>query len=167
MIIQFRRAAGVGEGTTIKIYLPRLIDRVEIDDDEMQPLVGSAGGETILVVEDDKDVRSYLTDVLRNLGYDVIASSDAQSANVLPVQMDRNIDLMLTDIVMPGKNGKQLGDEALRLRPNLKIIYMTGYSRNAVVHQGRLDPGVDLIQKPISQADLAARIRKALDKSPR
>ena len=97
----------------------------------------------------------------------MIASSDAQSANVLLVQMDRNIDLMLTDIVMPGKNGKRLGDEALRLRPNLKIIYMTGYWRNAVVHQGRLDPGVDLIQKPISQADLAARIRKALDKSPR
>ena len=65
-------------------------------------------------------MRSYLTDVLRNLGYDVIASSDAHSANVLLVQMDRNIDSMLTDIVMPGKNEKQLGDEALRLRPNLK-----------------------------------------------
>jgi FixJ family two-component response regulator len=65
---------------------------------------------------------------------------------------------------MPGQNGKQLGDEALKLRPGLRILYMTGYSRNAVVHQGRLDPGVDLIQKPISQADLADRIRKALDR---
>jgi FixJ family two-component response regulator len=71
---------------------------------------------------------------------------------------------MLTDIVMPGQNGKQLGDEAQALRPGLKIIYMTGYSRNAVVHQGRLDPGVDLIQKPISQADLANRIRRSLDR---
>jgi len=69
------------------------------------------------------------------------------------------------DIVMPGQNGKQLADEALKLRPSLKIIYMTGYSRNAVVHQGRIDPGVDLIQKPVSQADLARRIRLALDRS--
>jgi FixJ family two-component response regulator len=73
---------------------------------------------------------------------------------------------MLTDIVMPGQNGKQLGDEALRLRPGLKIIYMTGYSRNAVVHQGRLDAGVDLLQKPVSQSVLAARIRRALDQTP-
>jgi FixJ family two-component response regulator len=72
---------------------------------------------------------------------------------------------MLTDIVMPGQNGKQLGDEARMLRPGLPVIYMTGYSRNAVVHQGRLDPGVDLIQKPVSQADLAARIRRAIDRS--
>jgi FixJ family two-component response regulator len=79
-------------------------------------------------------------------------------------QTDRTIDLMLTDIVMPGERGKQLAGQALRLRPGLKIVYMTGYSRNAVVHQGRLDAGVDLIQKPVSQADLAARIRRALDK---
>jgi FixJ family two-component response regulator len=74
---------------------------------------------------------------------------------------------MLTDIVMPGQNGKQLADDARRLRPHLKVVFMTGYSRNAVVHQGRLDPGVDLIQKPVSQADLAARIRRALDNAPK
>jgi len=102
--------------------------------------------------------------VLRGFGYEVITCSDAQSAMVFLAQSERPVSLMLTDIVMPGQNGKELGDEAQKLRPGLKIIYMTGYSRNAVVHQGRLDPGVDLIQKPISQTDLANRIRQALDR---
>src|SRR6185437_20130 len=123
--------------------------------------------ETILVVEDDSDLRSYLAEVLRNLGYEVITCSDVKSAKIVLAHPERPVDLMLSDIVMPGQNGKQLGDEALKLRPGLRILYMTGYSRNAVVHQGRLDPGVDLIQKPISQADLAARIRRALDKPTR
>jgi CheY-like chemotaxis protein len=157
----------IGEGTTVKIYLPRLIKHPSDDEDERaEPLVGSEEGETILVVEDDQDVRSYLADVLRNLGYRVLTCSDATSAKLLLARADRQINLMLTDIVMPGQNGKQLGDEALRLRPGLKIIYMTGYSRNAVVHQGRLDAGVDLLQKPVSQSVLAARIRRALDQTP-
>lgn len=154
-----------GEGTTIKIYLPRLMRRPEHESDTTIPIFGSNEGETILVVEDDGDLRSYLAEVLRGLGYQVVTCSDATSAKVLLAQVARPIDLMLTDIVMPGQNGRQLGDEALALRPGLKIIYMTGYSRNAVVHQGRLDPGVDLLQKPISQADLANRIRQALDRS--
>jgi PAS domain S-box-containing protein len=155
----------MGEGTTVKIYLPRLL-RQQSDDTELpEPIIGSERGETILVVEDDQDVRSYLAEVLRNLGYHVVTCSDAKSAKVLLAQTDRDIDLMLTDIVMPGQNGKQLGDEAMRLRPALSVVYMTGYSRNAVVHQGRLDAGVDLIQKPVSQGELAVRIRRALDRS--
>lgn len=153
-----------GDGTTVKIYLPRLLRPLDEPEDAAIPIVGSDQGETILVVEDDVDLRAYLTEVLRGFGYEVIACSDAQSAKTVLAQPDRSISLMLTDIVMPGQNGKQLGDEALALRPGLKIIYMTGYSRNAVVHQGRLDPGVDLIQKPVSQADLANRIRQALDR---
>jgi CheY-like chemotaxis protein len=155
----------MGEGTTVKIYLPRLL-RQQSDDTELpEPIIGSERGETILVVEDDQDVRSYLAEVLQNLGYHVVTCSDAKSAKVLLAQTDRDIDLMLTDIVMPGQNGKQLGDEAMRLRPALSVVYMTGYSRNAVVHQGRLDAGVDLIQKPVSQGELAVRIRRALDRS--
>jgi CheY-like chemotaxis protein len=153
-----------GDGTTVKIYLPRLLRPFDEPEDAAIPIVGSDQGETILVVEDDVDLRAYLTEVLRGFGYEVIACSDAQSAKNVLAQADRSISLMLTDIVMPGQNGRQLGDEALALCPGLKIIYMTGYSRNAVVHQGRLDPGVDLIQKPVSQADLANRIRQALDR---
>ena len=153
-----------GDGTTVKIYLPRLLRPLDEPEDPGIPIVGSDQGETILVVEDDDDLRAYLAEVLRGFGYEVIICSDAQAARAILAQTDRSISLMLTDIVMPGQNVIQLGDEALALRPGLKIIYMTGYSRNAVVHQGRLDPGVDLIQKPVSQADLANRIRQALDR---
>jgi PAS domain S-box-containing protein len=153
----------VGEGTTVKLYLPRFVKSALEEDESQEALVGAEDGETILVVEDDHDVRSYLAEVLRNLGYRAVTCADAQSAKLLLAQRQRQFDLMLTDIVMPGQNGKQLGDDALRLRPELKIIYMTGYSRNAVVHHGRLDAGVDLLQKPVSQAELAARIRRALD----
>jgi PAS domain S-box-containing protein len=153
-----------GEGTTVKIYLPRLLKQQHSPEEAPDPIVGSEESETILVVEDDQDLRTYLAEVLRGLGYRVITCPDAHSAKVVLAQTDRTIDLMLTDIVMPGENGKQLAGQALQLRPGLKIVYMTGYSRNAVVHQGRLDSGVDLIQKPVSQADLAARIRRALDK---
>lgn len=153
-----------GDGTTVKIYLPRLLRPLDEPEDTSIQIVGSDAGETILVVEDDTDLRSYLAEVLRGFGYEVITCSDAQSAMVFLAQSERPVSLMLTDIVMPGQNGKELGDETQKLRPGLKIIYMTGYSRNAVVHQGRLDPGVDLIQKPISQTDLANRIRQALDR---
>ena len=150
-----------GEGTTVKIYLPRLMGRAE----EADEAVRSEDGEMILVVEDDADLRPYLAEVLRSLGYQVITCSDPKAAKVYLAQADRRIDLMLTDIVMPGESGKKLADHALELRPGLKVIFMTGYSRNAVVHQGRLDPGVELLQKPVSQADLASRIREVLDRS--
>ena len=125
--------------------------------------IEAAGSAGLWMIEADPN---QLEAALVNLAINArdVACADAQSAKTVLAQPDRSISLMLTDIVMPGQNGKQLGDEALALRPGLKIIYMTGYSRNAVVHQGRLDPGVDLIQKPVSQADLANRIRQALDR---
>jgi len=76
--------------------------------------------------------------------------------------VEQRIDLMLTDVVLPGMNGRELGNKAHAVRPDLKVLYMTGYSRNAIVHQGRLDPGVEMVQKPITQADLAAKIRSML-----
>jgi CheY-like chemotaxis protein len=80
------------------------------------------------------------------------------------LQEDRKVDLLLTDIVMPGINGRELGRRAQAMRPGLPVLYMTGYSRNAIVHQGRLDQGVDVLQKPVGQAQLAARIRSLLDR---
>jgi CheY-like chemotaxis protein len=154
-----------GEGTTVKIYLPRFMRRAEEEDSGKKEVVGSEDGETILVVEDDADLRPYLAEVLRSLGYQVITCSDPKAAKVYLVQAERRIDLMLTDIVMPGESGKELADHARKLRPALKVIFMTGYSRNAVVHQGRLDAGVELLQKPVSQVDLANRIREVLDRA--
>jgi PAS domain S-box-containing protein len=154
----------VGQGTTVKLYFPRFMG--ELPDEEMEAtenLVKGEQGETILVVEDDKDVRTYLTGALRGLQYRVLAAANAEVALRLLAEENLRIDILLTDIVMPGMNGRELGEKANQMRPGLRVLYMTGYSRNAVVHHGRLDKGVDLLQKPISTQVLASRLREALD----
>ena len=120
-------------------------------------------GECILVVEDDADVRAYVVETLQRLGYQVLEAAGGDDALALIGGYDGNIDLLLTDVVMPGMNGRKLAEEAKQRAPRLRVLFMTGYSRNAIVHQGRLDPGVDLIQKPLVGAQLAAMVRKVLD----
>jgi CheY-like chemotaxis protein len=155
----------VDQGTTVKIYLPRYTRQAEKEDEVSDEVLGRGDlGEAILVVEDDTDLRSYLSEVLRGLGYQVVAVANAQAALAI-LQQSRRIDLLLTDVVMPGMNGRELGKQAQELRPALRVLYMTGYSRNAVVHHGRLDEGVELLQKPIRQTVLAARIRDVLDRA--
>jgi CheY-like chemotaxis protein len=154
-----------GEGTTVKIYLPR--HRGESDSMKPQDVPSSAaraiGLESILVVEDDNSLRAYTTESLRELGYRVLeAASAAEALEVLG--NDRHVDLLFTDVVMPGgTNGRQLADEASRRQPKLKVLFTTGYTRNAIVHHGRLDPGIHLIGKPFSFHELASRIRTRLD----
>ena len=158
----------VDQGTTVKIYLPRLRGAAANEDAELKEApLGAENSETILVVEDDSDVRAYLGDVLRGLDYRVLAAPHAEAALEILRQNNGTIDLLLTDIIMPGWSGRDLAKEAERLRPGMQVLFMTGYSRNAVVHQGRLDEGVDLLQKPVSQALLASRVRAALDRKPR
>jgi PAS domain S-box-containing protein len=157
----------IGLGTTIKIYLPRMQGRVEEEEKEAGGLVGAEESESILLVEDDTDVRAYLAEVLRSLDYRVTTVANVQAALAVLAQKDRKIDLLLTDIVMPEGNGRELAKAAERMRPDIQVLYMTGYSRNAVVHQGRLEEGVDLLQKPVSQAQLAMRVRTALDRRRR
>ena len=115
------------------------------------------------MVEDEADVRAYVVETLEQLGYDVLEAADGKSAIALMDRHQGNIELLLTDVIMPGMNGRELAAEAKRHHPKLRVVYMTGYSRNAIVHQGRLDPGVDLIQKPLASAQLAATIRNVLD----
>ena len=155
----------VGEGTSVKIYLPRLLQHIDRDDEDMQAgeAVEGAGNETILVVEDDRDVRAYLVELLRDLNYRVLGAHDAVSALGLIENGEIHIDLLLTDVVLPGMNGRQLAEQAKNRQPDLNVLFTTGYSRNAIVHQGRLDPGVAMIQKPITQERLAARVRDLLD----
>jgi CheY-like chemotaxis protein len=154
----------VGEGTTVKIYLPRAHVVASAPDESDVVVVGSRGNETVLVVEDETEVRTYIVETLRELGYDVRQAEDGAAALALFTKGDCKIDLLLTDIVMPGINGRQLAEDLRSRCPALKVLYMTGYSRNAVVHQGRLDPGVALLQKPLNQAMLGAKIREVLDK---
>jgi PAS domain S-box-containing protein len=154
----------VGQGTTIKIYLPRHHGDTAVETEPETTVAEGDATETILVVEDDSDLRTYITDMLRDLSYRVLSASSAQAALTILLQDEPRIDLLLTDVVMPGMNGRELARRAAEMRPGLKILYMTGYSRNAVVHQGRLDEGVDLLEKPVSQAKLALKVREVLDR---
>ena len=154
----------LGEGTTIRIYLPRCHAEATLSEKADLRVVGSPGGETILIAEDEPAVRAYLADTLRELNYEVRAFPDGAAVLAAFAAGPVKADLLLTDIVMPGLNGRQLTDELLARDPSLRVLYMTGYSRNAIVHQGRLDPGVSLLSKPITQVMLARKIRELLDK---
>jgi CheY-like chemotaxis protein len=153
-----------GEGTTIKIYLPRLHTEQPVESPkEMPTAVRGQANETILVVEDDEDVRASTTEMLRDLGYTILEAENARSGLQL-LDGHPEIRLLFTDVGLPGgMNGRQLADEARRRRRSLKVLFASGYARNAIVHDGRLDPGVELITKPFTQAVLAARVRDILD----
>ena len=155
-----------GEGTTVRMYLPRSLSSVpEVAPASQEGVLQQGSGETILVVEDDPDVRAYVVEALSGIGYRVVEACDAEAALGV-FASNTEIQLMLTDVVMPGMNGRNLADVVKQSHPKVKTLFMTGYSRNAIVHQGRLDPGVSLIQKPFSQASLAARLRSLLDTQP-
>ena len=151
-----------GQGTTVRLYLRR---SNATSFSAVEKFTGpKVGTEAILLVEDDSGVRDYVSELLRELGYHITTAANAEAAIEL-LTRGLHFDLLLTDVVLPGMNGRQLAEYAARQRPSLKILYMTGYSRNAIIHQGRLDEGVSLIQKPVTQSDLAARIRLVLEGS--
>ncbi len=154
-----------GQGTTVRLYLPRLTGAEAEEEEALPPPAPErAREETILLCEDDIEVRAYSADVLRELGYSVLEAVDGPSALRVLEREDARINLLFTDVVLPGgMTGAVLADQARRQRPDLKVLFTTGYARNAIVHHGRLDPGVELITKPFSYADLAARIRDLLD----
>lgn len=152
-----------GAGTAIKLYLPREADPQATASQPQIEIAADGGSETILVVEDHDALREYSTSVLRELGYQVLEAAEGGRALEL-LEMRQDVHLLFTDVVLPGLNGRQLADQALRLRPGLKILFTTGYTRNAIVHNGRLDRGVDLISKPFTFAALAAKVRQVLDR---
>jgi CheY-like chemotaxis protein len=152
----------LGVGTTVKLYLPR--DTSNKDEPLPPPPTVDEMPTTqrkVLVVEDDADVREFVVSVLEDLGYQAIAADNAESARALLTQ-DIQIDIMLTDVVMPGANGKQLVDDVRGVRPDVTVLFMTGYSRNAIVHNGVLDPGVRLITKPFTVDELSRELRAAI-----
>lgn len=152
-------------GTTVRIYLPRLLadpspSELPVQDSSIPE---AAARETILVVEDDEDVRCYSVESLRELGYHVLEAADGPAALDL-LRANTSVSALFTDVVLPGgMTGAQLAAQAKGLRPALRILFTTGYARNAVVHQGKLDAGVQLLTKPFSFTDLATRIRDVLD----
>jgi signal transduction histidine kinase len=153
-----------GEGTTVKIYLPRVLGEFR-DDQTTQRETTANIEQTILLVEDDHDVRAYVVEILRELHFRVLEAYDVDSALGIVDRNDVQVDLLLADVVLPGMNGRQLADELRVRQPGIKVLYMSGYSRTDIVHQGRFDPGVELMQKPLTQEVLAERIRAILDSS--
>lgn len=152
------------KGTTVKLYMPRWTgadapDRIVITSRE---LPRASEGETVLVVEDEASVRLVTVDALRDLGYQVVHAGNADEA-LVAVATDQRIDLLFTDIVMPGRNGRELAEAAQALRPGLPVLYTTGYTRNAVVHNGMLDAQVAFLSKPFSIEALAIKVRQVLD----
>ncbi|WP_157220302.1 CHASE3 domain-containing protein [Flavisphingomonas formosensis] len=154
----------LGHGTTVKIYMPRYTGPALQD---MQPPLGAelpmgSPDEIILVVEDEQRVRHFSVDALRELGYTAIsAPSPIEALRMLDTQP--SIALLFTDIVMPEMDGRRLADRAREMRPNLKVLYTTGYTRNAVVHNGMLDAGVAFLPKPFTVTQLAHKVRDVLD----
>ena len=154
----------VGQGSTVKLYLPRLLGHKmasQLNDADVDLPLGDRN-ELILVVEDEPAVRQFSTDALGELGYRVL-EADSGKAALLMLDEHRDIALMFTDIVMPEMNGAKLAEAVRAKRPDLPILFTTGYTRNAVVHNGVLDPGVELIGKPFTIEELAARVRTILD----
>jgi len=153
----------LGHGTIVRLYLPRAVAVAAVP--AMPPVVAedTAGrGESVLVVEDDEMVRDTAIDHLVSLGYRVLHAADGASALVI-LKSGEPVDLLFTDIVMPGgMNGKELAAHALLLRPRLKVLFTSGYSENTIIHQGRLDPGVNLLSKPYRRRDLATKVRRVL-----
>jgi len=155
----------LGEGTTIKIYLPRLIgsDEEPAERPAQTPAMMKGSGETILVVEDEPSLRVYTVEALRDLGYRVLEAADGRSALAI-VEQHPDIALLFTDVVLTGgMNGRTLAEEVTRRRPRMPVLYTTGYTASAIVHQGRLDPGMHLLGKPFTYAELAAKVRRMLD----
>ena len=154
-----------GEGTTVKIYLPRFTGEVQAEDhaDIGSGDVEGQVGETILIVEDDPDVRAFLVEALRDLNYRTLSAPDAAAALRIVEQANNRIDLLLTDVVMPGLNGRELAVEAQQHRPELKVLFMTGYAENAAVANGFLDAGMAMVTKPFAMEAPATRIRRMIE----
>ena len=151
-----------GHGTTITIYLPRSrMPSEQATATALEPSI-EGGSETVLVVEDDPLVLTYVTARLKNLGYRILPAANAAEALAI-VERGVRFDLLFTDVIMSGSmNGRQLADEVARRRPGVKVLFTSGYTEDAIVHHGRLDPGVLLLTKPYRNAELAVMLRRAL-----
>jgi CheY-like chemotaxis protein len=154
----------VGHGTTIKVYLPRFWGEAAKPVIKRATTAVHVGKPTeiILVVEDENRMRNFTVEALREFGYSVLhAANGAEGLAILESEQD--VTLLFTDIVMPDMTGRKLADRALQLRPSLKVLYTTGYTRNAIVHNGVLDPGTNFIAKPFRLDQLSEKVREVLD----
>lgn len=151
-----------GEGTTVKLYLPRHFGKLAPASPKIAQWVTADRNETVLVVEDEDRVRHLSVSLLQELGYNVLEAPDGATALALLEQHPR-VDLLFTDVGLPRMNGRELADKARSRRPSLKVLFTTGYAKNAIVHHGRLDADVQLIVKPFTFTELSEKVRMVLD----
>jgi CheY-like chemotaxis protein len=159
----------VGKGTTFKIYLPRVASTGQVAAQVAAPVEYrkvEPGTETILLVEDEANLRYLARQYLEKQGYKVIEAADGAVAMQIAVAHDKVIHLLLTDVIMPGLNGRELAQRICEIRPNVKVLYMSGYTENMIGHDGVLDDGVRLLQKPFNLRDLKSIVREVLDSTP-
>ncbi len=153
----------VGHGTTFKVYLPRTEEAAE-SPSVRQPVASTIRGcETILLVEDDQALRDLVQSILASCGYSVVAPKDSQEAQIICEQRAPSLHLLLTDVVMPGISGRALAQTILSRNPAAKVLFMSGYTENAIIHHGVLDTGTHFLQKPFTPSILAAKVREVLD----
>ncbi len=155
--------SALGAGTTVRLYLPRHEgEPARQGGARPRREMAATGGETVLLVEDEDAVRRHCAGMLRELGYRVLDARDGRTALGL-LAAEPEIRLLFTDVGLPGDfNGRELADAALKLRPALKVLFTTGYARDAIVHEGRLDPGIEVLLKPFTRAALAPKVREIL-----
>jgi CheY-like chemotaxis protein len=161
---QVRIYSEVGQGTMVCLYLPRHVGDAAAEDEAIETAEAPRAeqGETVLVVDDEPTVRMLMTEVLEDLGYRAIEASDGASALKL-LQSDVRIDLLVTDVGLPGGiNGRQVADAARAVRPDLRVLFITGYAENAVVSHGHLAPGMQVMTKPFGLDELAGRIKELI-----
>ena len=151
-----------GKGTTFKIYMPVAETTLAQEKKSIKTAKDQKGSETILLVEDDEQVRHLARAILKRKGYSVLAAKNGAEALILLASHDGPVHLLLTDVVMPDMNGRELFRQATETHPNLKVLYMSGYTTNVIVHRGVLDEGVQFIQKPFTVEGLAAKAREVL-----
>ena len=156
----------VGDGTTVKLYLPRSLGQETAQPTRVAALA-ETGTETVLLVDDDEIVQATVSSMLEDLGYTVLSALSGVEALAI-LEKGVKVDLLFTDVVMPGAiSGRQLAERAVERVPTIRILFTSGYTENAIVHNGRLDPGVELLSKPYGRQQLAAKVRRVLDGAPK
>ena len=154
----------VGKGTTFKIYLPRVEGEAAGSPESSPPMELLGGTETVLLVEDEEIVRDLGVRILEGLGYKVMQASNGDEAIARAMEYGDRIDLLMTDVVMPGMHGRELANRLTRIHPETRVLFTSGYTDNAIVHHGVLDEGVSFIGKPYTPSALAKKVREVLDK---
>jgi CheY-like chemotaxis protein len=162
-----RISSQLGHGTTLRLFLPRYSGELaaEAPREAGQVPMVTGSGETVLIIEDEPVVRGLIVEVVADLGFAALEATDGPSGLEI-LQSRQRIDLVITDVGLPGLNGRQLADAGRLLRPGLKVIFMTGYAEAAVSAQGFLEPGMAMITKPFAMDDLAAKIRATVEHRP-